>query len=119
MLEILVGLSGVAALPFLSPRHYYVEQIGHLALTAGFFASLPTGVTLAVIFLSLNSACYLGRESSPWRTRFAAGVFLALQAPPHWHLVVLAACYSAMVATVTIMDNRGQLQEWFTGKKRA
>ena len=80
LLEVLIGLSGILVVPFLSYRNYYVEQIGQLVLTIGFFASFPAGSTLSVIFLCLNLACYLGKDVSTWRTRFAAGIFLAVQA---------------------------------------
>lgn len=119
LLEIVVGLSGILVVPFLSYHHYYVEQIGQLVLTIGFFASFPAGTTLSVLFLCLNLACYLGRDVSTWRTRFAAGVFLAVQAAPKWHLVALAALYSAMVVTVTVAENKDNLQGWFRGKKQA
>ena len=117
MLEILAGLSGLAAVPSLSHRHARVEQLAHVALTAAFLAANPAGATLTLIFLALNAACHIGAATSSWRSRFAAAVFLALYANEKWFLVAVAAVYATVVVTVTAVDNKENFAWVFTERK--
>ncbi len=119
MLEILVGLIGLVVVPWISSKNARIEQIAHIALTVAFLAEIPSGATLTLVFLALNSACYLGAEKSTWRTRFAAAVFLALYARGKWVLAGISVLYAVTVFVVTVLENRKEFSGIFTkgGKK--
>ena len=118
MLEILVGLIGLIVVPWLSSRNARIEQIAHLALTVAFLVEIPAGATLTLVFLALNSACYVGAGKSSWRTRFAASVFMALYARESWALLAISAFYAVTVVAVTIKENTKQFELIFTNKSR-
>jgi hypothetical protein len=120
VLQVASGLSGfVGAYSFSKTDKHSAFAWVHVALTAGYFVSLPVLPAISVIFLFLNFGCWICPDL-PLQMLLGSSAFIGLHAAHEgdWALLAVVALYSVVACIFKVKGSPGSISLLFTNSDK-